>query len=183
MDAFPVNRSWLNRLLHVLAVLGALCILGVCIVMILMSFSRETTIIFKGGDDLVAWMCAAAAFLVLGETFLHGGIVRVEMMLDAVSEKRRWALELLSLSVCLVFALYATWALFSFVQQSWELGDVSQGQIVVPLWIPQSFTVIGCAGFALAVASEWLRVVRRQKPQYRLAQEAKLAAGDFGETV
>ena len=54
---------------------------------------------------------------------------------------------------------------------------------MIPLWIPQSFAVLGAIGFLLAVADEWLRVVRRQKPRYQLAQEAKLAAGDFGETV
>ncbi|WP_454721026.1 MULTISPECIES: TRAP transporter small permease subunit [Cupriavidus] len=183
MEAPAVNKRWLDRLLDLFAVLGALCILGVCLIMILMSFSRETTIIFKGGDDIVAWLCAASAFLVLGQTFQHGGIVRVEMLLEAVSPRQRWWLELLSLAICAVFAGYATWALLSFAWQSWEIGDVSQGQIVVPLWIPQSFAVLGCAGFTLAVLDELLRVARRQKPRYQLAQEAKLAAGDFGETV
>lgn len=176
-------KRWLDRLLDFCAVLGALCILGVCIVMIMMSLSRETTIAFRGGDDIVAWLCAASAFLVLGQTFQHGGIVRVEMLLEAVGPRRRWLLELASLTVCLVFAAYATYALGTFAWQSWDIGDVSQGQIVIPLWIPQSFAVIGCAGFLLAVADEWQRVVRRQKPRYQLAQEAKLAAGDFGETI
>ncbi|WP_423197275.1 MULTISPECIES: TRAP transporter small permease subunit [unclassified Cupriavidus] len=183
MEVSVSRKRWLDRLLDVCAVLGALCILGVCLVMILMSLSRETTIALKGGDDIVAWLCAASAFLILGQTFQHGGIVRVEMLLDAVGPRRRWSLEVLSLTICLVFAAYAVWALGTFTWQSWEIHDVSQGQIVIPLWIPQSFAVIGCAGFLLAVGDEWLRVVRRQKPRYQLAQEAKLAAGDFGETV
>ncbi|WP_249359237.1 TRAP transporter small permease [Cupriavidus sp. 2SB] len=170
-------------MLDLFAALGALCILAVCIVMIAMSISRETQIVLKGGDDIVSWLCAASAFLVLGQTFQHGGIVRVEMLLEAVGPKRRWVLEILSLSICLVFAGYAAWALGTFAWQSWDIGDVSQGQIVIPLWIPQSFAVVGALGFLLAVADEWLRVVRHQKPRYQLAQEAKLASGDFGETV
>ncbi|MGO4761881.1 TRAP transporter small permease subunit [Cupriavidus sp. 2KB_3] len=177
------DKRWLDRWLDFCAVLGALCILAVCIVMIAMSISRETTITLKGGDDIVAWLCAASAFLVLGQTFQHGGIVRVEMLLEAAGPRRRWMLELLSLSICLLFAGYASWALGTFAWQSWDIGDVSQGQIVIPLWIPQSFAVIGAVGFLLAVADEWLRVVRRQKPRYQLAQEAKLASGDFGETI
>ncbi|MFC4523366.1 TRAP transporter small permease subunit [Cupriavidus pinatubonensis] len=183
MEAPIPRKRWLDRLLDLCAVLGALCILAVCAIMILMSLSRETSIIFKGGDDIVAWLCAASAFLVLGQTFQHGGIVRVEMLLEAVGPRRRRALELLSLTICLVFAVYAAWALGTFAWQSWDIGDVSQGQIVIPLWIPQSFAVIGCIGFMLAVADEWLRVLRQQKPRYQLAQETKLAAGDFGETV
>ncbi|MDT6962661.1 TRAP transporter small permease [Cupriavidus sp. SZY C1] len=183
MEAPIPRKRWLDRLLDLFAALGALCILAVCIVMIAMSISRETLIVLKGGDDIVAWLCAASAFLILGQTFQHGGIVRVEMLLEAVGPKRRWVLEVLSLSICLVFAAYAAWALGAFAWQSWEINDVSQGQIVIPLWIPQSFAVLGTLGFLLAVADEWLRVVRRQKPRYQLAQEAKLAAGDFGETV
>ncbi|SOY45508.1 putative TRAP transporter, inner membrane component (dctQ) [Cupriavidus taiwanensis] len=183
MPTAPSSKRWLDRLLDLFAALGALCILAVCVIMILMSLSRETSVIFKGGDDIVAWLCAASAFLVLGQTFQHGGIVRVEMLLSAVGPRRRWLLELVSLSICLVFAAYAAWALGTFAWQSWEIGDVSQGQIVIPLWIPQSFAVLGSTGFLLAVADEWLRVVRGQKPRYQLAQEAKLAAGHFGETV
>ncbi len=182
-ETLPIRRRWLDRLLDGFAALGALCILFVCIMMILMSISRETAFTLKGGDDIVAWLCAASAFLVLGQTFQHGGIVRVEMLLEAVGPRRRWALEVLSLSICMVFAVYATWALGTFAWQSWDIGDVSQGQIVIPLWIPQSFAVLGCAGFLLAVGDEWMRVVRRQKARYQIAQETKLAAGDFGETV
>ncbi|QWE95971.1 TRAP transporter small permease [Cupriavidus sp. EM10] len=177
------KKRWLDHLLDVFAALGALCILAVCIVMIAMSISRETLFVLKGGDDIVAWLCAASAFLILGQTFQHGGIVRVEMLLDAVGPRRRWPLEVVSLTICLIFAAYAAWALGTFAWQSWDINDVSQGQIVIPLWIPQSFAVLGAIGFLLAVADEWLRVVRRQKPRYQLAQEAKLAAGDFGETV
>ncbi|WP_354684106.1 TRAP transporter small permease [Cupriavidus necator] len=183
MTTPPPPKRWLDHLLDLFARLGALCILAVCLIMVLMSLSRETTVIFKGGDDIVAWLCAASAFLILGQTFQHGGIVRVEMVLAAVGPRRRWVLEALSLSVCLVFAAYAAWALGNFTWQSWEIGDVSQGQIVIPLWIPQSFAALGCIGFLLAVADEWVRVVRRQKPRYQLAQEEKLAAGDFGETI
>ncbi|QEZ46406.1 TRAP transporter small permease subunit [Cupriavidus oxalaticus] len=183
MPTAPLPKRWLDRLLDLFAVLGALCILAVCVIMILMSLSRETAVIFKGGDDIVAWLCAASAFLVLGQTFQHGGIVRVEMLLEAVGPRRRWVLEVVSLTVCLAFAAYAAWALGTFAWQSWDIGDVSQGQIVIPLWMPQSFAVLGIIGFLLAVADEWLRVLRRQKPRYQLAQEAKLAAGDFGETV
>ncbi|MBF6991316.1 MULTISPECIES: TRAP transporter small permease subunit [Cupriavidus] len=183
MPTTPLPKRWLDRLLDLFAALGALCIFAVCVIMILMSLSRETAVIFKGGDDIVAWLCAASAFLVLGQTFQHGGIVRVEMLLEAVGPRLRWVLEVVSLTVCLAFAAYAAWALGTFAWQSWDIGDVSQGQIVIPLWIPQSFAVVGIIGFLLAVADEWLRVLRRQKPRYRLAQEARLAAGDFGETV
>jgi TRAP-type C4-dicarboxylate transport system permease small subunit len=104
-------------------------------------------------------------------------------LLDQMSPKRRWFFELLSLSLMLIFCVYATYAFAWFVYQSWEMNDLSQGQIIVPLWMPQLPVLLGITVFTLAVFDEWTMVLRKQKPTYRIMQEEKMAAGDFGETA
>jgi TRAP-type mannitol/chloroaromatic compound transport system permease small subunit len=177
------NLRWLDRLIHWSAGLGAACIAFVCLAMLSMSICREIGINLRGGDDIIAWLCAASAFLMLGQTFKHGGVVRVEILLDQMSPKRRWFFELLSLSLMLIFCVYATYAFGWFVYQSWEMNDLSQGQIIVPLWMPQLPVLLGITVFTLAVFDEWTMVLRKQKPTYRIIQEEKMAAGDFGETA
>jgi ABC-type spermidine/putrescine transport system permease subunit II len=81
------------------------------------------------------------------------------------------------------FCLFALAAFSFFVYQSWDFNDVSQGQIIVPLWIPQIFAAIGCLIFFLAVADELARVLRGNKPRYQQMAEDRLSAGDFGETL
>ena len=181
------RRTRLGRLLDVIingaAILAALCILTVGALMMAMSLSREFGINLRGADDLIAWLCAASAFLILAQTFQHGGIVRVEILLNRLTPLWRWRMEWISLLVLLGFCLFALSAFTLFTYQSWDFGDVSQGQIVVPLWIPQIFVAIGCLIFTLAVIDELIRVLRHQKPRYQLLQEERLAAGDFGETL
>ena len=181
------SRSLYGRLLDGLiqgaAALAALCILSICILMVSMSLSREFGINLRGADDLIAWLCAAAAFLILGQTFQHGGIVRVEIFLGTLSPKWRHRLEITSLTVMSAFCLFALSAFSLFVFQSWDFNDVSQGQIIVPLWIPQIFAAIGCLIFFLSVLDELVRVLKGGKPRYQQMAEERLSAGDFGETL
>jgi TRAP-type C4-dicarboxylate transport system permease small subunit len=181
------SRSYYGRLLDGLiqgaAALAALCILSICILMVSMSLSREFGINLRGADDLIAWLCAASAFLILAQTFQHGGIVRVEICLGSLNAQWRRRFEIIGLTVMSGFCLFTLAAFSQFVYQSWEFNDVSQGQIIVPLWIPQIFTAFGCLIFFLAVVDELARVLRGQKPRYQQMAEDRLSAGDFGETL
>lgn len=180
-------RSVYGRLLDGLiqgaAALAALCILSICILMVSMSLSREFGINLRGADDLIAWLCAASAFLILGQTFQHGGIVRVEIFLSTLNDAWKKRLEIIGLAVMSAFCLFALVAFSLFVYQSWDFNDVSQGQIIVPLWIPQIFTAFGCLIFFLAVVDELVRVIQGGKPRYQQMAEERLSAGDFGETL
>ena len=180
-------RSYYGRLLDGLiqgaAALAALCILSICILMVSMSLSREFGINLRGADDLIAWLCAASAFLILGQTFQHGGIVRVEIFLGTLNDVWKKRLEIICLAVMSGFCLFALAAFSLFVYQSWDFNDVSQGQIIVPLWIPQICTALGCLIFFLAVVDELIRVIEGGKPRYQQMAEQRLSAGDFGETL
>ena len=180
-------RSYYGRLLDGLiqgaAALAALCILSICILMVSMSLSREFGINLRGADDLIAWLCAASAFLILGQTFQHGGIVRVEIFLGTLNDVWKKRLEIICLVVMSGFCLFALVAFSLFVYQSWDFNDVSQGQIIVPLWIPQICTALGCLIFFLAVVDELIRVIKGGKPRYQQMPEQRLSAGDFGETL
>lgn len=181
-EAKPKRRA-LDLLFDGCAVVSALCVALICILMVVQSLSREFGILVKGIDDIVGWLCAASAFLILAHTFQKGGIVRVELLFEHLPPDKRRVLDLFALSVTNLIGLYALYAMGSFVYQTWDIGEVSQGQILVPLWIPQLFTLIGCAVFCLALADELLRVVRGEKPRYQASHEEQLAKGDFGGTV
>ena len=178
----PYGRL-LDGLIHLAAVMAALCILSICVLMVSMSLSREFGINLRGADDLIAWLCAASAFLILGQTFQHGGIVRVEIFLSRLSPIWKNRLEITALLVMSIFCLFALCAFSLFVYQSWEFNDVSQGQIIVLLWIPQIFAAVGCLIFFLSVVDELLRVLHGNKSRYQQIAEERLNAGDFGETL
>jgi TRAP-type C4-dicarboxylate transport system permease small subunit len=176
-------RRFLDRLYAASGALAALCLVAIFGVMLGQSFGREAGILFRGADDIVAWLCAATAFLALGHTFRHGELVRVGLWLQKLGERGRWLAELFALTITAVFVGYMLWAVGRFVYESWQFKEVAQGLIRAPIWIPQLSFVIGVVIFFIAVLDEWVRVLRREKPTYQLAEEARRAAGDFSETV
>jgi TRAP-type C4-dicarboxylate transport system permease small subunit len=176
-------RRFLDRLYDAGGALAALCLAGIFVVMLAQSFGREAGILFRGADDIVAWLCAATAFLALGHTFRHGELVRVGLWLERLGPRARRLMEIWALTVTAVFGAYMLWSVSRFIYESWKFNEVAQGLIKVPIWIPQMSFLIGVMIFFVAVLDELVTVLRKQKPAYQLANEARRAAGDFSETV
>ena len=151
--------------------------------MLAQAFGRTGGVLVRGADDIVSWLCAAAAFLALGHTFRHGELVRVGLWLHQLKPRARWIAELVALGITAAFVAYMLWAVSGFIYESWKFKEVAQGLIKVPIWIPQLCFVVGVVIFFVAVLDELVRVLRKQKPTYQLAEEARAAAGDFSETV
>jgi TRAP-type C4-dicarboxylate transport system permease small subunit len=75
------------------------------------------------------------------------------------------------------------WAVARFVYDSYAFNEVAQGLIRVPIWIPQLSLVLGIAILFIALIDELVTVLRREKPSYQRAEEARAAAGDFSEKL
>ena len=176
-------RRFLDRLYTGSGVLAALCVFAIFALMLAQAFGRELGVLVRGADDIVAWLCAAASFLALGHTFRHGELVRVGLWLDHLGPGGRRVMELFALGVTAAFVAYMLWAVTGFIYESWKFKEVAQGMIVIPIWIPQMSLVVGCAIFLVAVLDELCLVLRKQKPTYQVAEEARRAAGDYSETV
>jgi len=176
-------RRFLDRLYYASGAFAALCIASIFVLMLAQSFGREAGILIRGAEDIVAWLCAASAFFALGHTFRHGELVRVGLWLDMLGTRGRWLAELFSLGLTAIFVAYMLWAVSRFVHDSWQLKEVAQGLIPIPIWIPQSSFLLGVLIFFIGVLDELLLVLKKQKPAYQVAEEARRAAGDFSETV
>jgi TRAP-type C4-dicarboxylate transport system permease small subunit len=176
-------RRFLDRLYTWSGVLAALCVFGICALMLAQAFGRSAGFLVRGADDIVAWLCAAASFLALGHTFRHGELVRVGLLLDRVGPGARRVMEIVSLAVAALFVGYMLWAVTNFVYESWKFKEVAQGLIKVPIWIPQLTFLVGAAILFVAILDELVLVLRRQKPAYQVAEEERRASGDFSETV
>jgi TRAP-type C4-dicarboxylate transport system permease small subunit len=176
-------RRFLDRLYAASGVLAAICLAAICALMLAQALGREARILIRGADDIVSWLTAACAFLALGHTFRHGELVRVGLWIHKLAPRGRRIAELWALGVTTLFAAYMLWAIGRFVYASWQFKEVAQGQLVIPIWIPQLSLVFGAAIFLVALLDEFFAVLRNEKPSYVLAEEARRAAGDYSETV
>jgi TRAP-type C4-dicarboxylate transport system permease small subunit len=176
-------RRFLDRLYDGAGVLAALCLAGIFVVMMAASLSRVINLPIQGADDVTAWLCAACAFFAIGHTFRHGELVRVGLWLDRLKGRWRWFAEIFALGITAAFSVYMMWAVARFVYESWKFNEVAQGIIRIPIWIPQMCFVAGVLIFLVAVLDELVLVLKRKKPTYQVAEEARRAAGDFSESV
>lgn len=174
-------RRWLDRLYDGSAYCGAFFVCAIFVVMIGGALTRPMGISLSGTDDLVSWMCAAAAFLPMASAFRRGDFVRMLLVLDKFSSARRRHAELLALFIALVAtAVLAGWATFG-VYESWRYDEMSIGLLVVPIWIPQLSFAIGSIILLIAVIDELIAVLRGQRPAYQVAVDERHARGDFTE--
>lgn len=182
------KRSRLRRALDLLyeasGAFAAICLAGICVLMLAQAFGREIAgLLIRGADDISAWLCAASAFFALGHTFRKGELVRVGLWLDMLSGAKRRAFEVFALGVTVLFVGYMVWATSRFVYESWQFNEMAQGLIRIPIWIPQLSLVLGVAIFFVAILDELAAVLRGDKPAYQVAEDERRASGDFSETV
>src|SRR3954462_2424879 len=78
-------------------------------IMMFMTVGRQFGLNIPAGDDFASWCMCAMAFLGLAHTFKKGEIIRVGILLEQVSGRRRWALEVVALSIATAFTLYFAW--------------------------------------------------------------------------
>ncbi len=176
-------RRALDLLYGASGALAALCLAGICVLMLAQALGREFGLLIRGADDITAWLCAASAFFALGHTFRHGELVRVGLWLDMLGARARWYAEIAALAITAAFVGYMVWAVTRFVYESWKFNEVAQNLIKIPIWIPQMSFALGVIIFFIAVLDEFVTVLRGEKPAYQRAEEQRRAAKDFSETV
>ena len=176
-------RRFLDRLYTASGAFAAVCLAGICVLMLAQAGGREFGLLIRGADDITAWLCAASAFFALGHTFRHGELVRVGLLVDMLKPAARRVAEIVALSATGLFVGYMAWAAIRFVYGSWQYKEVAQGLIQIPIWIPQMSFVLGVLIFFIAVIDELVLVLRNKKPTYQVAEEDRRAKGDFSEMV
>jgi TRAP-type C4-dicarboxylate transport system permease small subunit len=177
----------LRRLLDGLYALGgflaALCVLVILVLMIGASVGRSLDWRVGWVNDVVAWLCASAAFMGMAYSFRNGDFVRVTLVLEVVPARvRRW-LEFFSLAVATVAIVYLGYWAVRFTAESYEFNDMAGTLIAVPVWIPQMSFVLGAVILVIAVLDECVQVLRGRQPSYVARVEERHARGDFSEEL
>jgi TRAP-type C4-dicarboxylate transport system permease small subunit len=163
------------------AVVAAACIVLMFVMMMVQAVGREIGFQLRGAVELTSWSNAATAFLGLAYTFKHGDVIRVGLLLEKLDGRLRWLAELACLGVATAFVGYAVYAAIDFVAGSYRMHDMTDGLLVIPLWIPQVSVVVGLAILFIAVVDELVLVACGNTPTYEKAARERAASGEFGE--
>jgi TRAP-type C4-dicarboxylate transport system permease small subunit len=176
-------RRFLDRLYLGAAYVAAACVLMIMVLMIGQSILREMHVRTGAVNDVVSWLCAAAAFFAMAHAFKHGDFVRVTLLLEKLPLAAQKRFELAALSIAAVAVAYLAWWANRFTYDSWAYNDIAQGMLPMPLWIPQLSFAIGSVLLLVAVIDELVIVLRGGRPSYVVAVEERHAKGDFSSEV
>jgi TRAP-type C4-dicarboxylate transport system permease small subunit len=176
-------RQFFDGLYALGGILAATCVLVILILMIGASLGRSFNWRVGWVNDVVAWLCAAAAFLGMAYSFRNGDFVRVTLVLDSVSPKVRRMFELFSLAIATISILYLGYWAARFTWESYVFNDIAGNMVAIPIWIPQMSFVAGALILVIAVLDECLTVLRGGKPSYVARVEERHARGDFSEEM
>jgi len=119
-------------------------------------FSRSTYVL----DEFVAYGTAAITFLCLAYSLHDESLIRIGMLLNRLKGKARMALEFFSISITLAIVIYITY--YFWVKTFWRdliRGTTSESIAEVPLWIPETFALIGILLFGLQLLTMLLRLI------------------------
>ena len=163
--------------------LAAVCVLLIMVLMVAQSILREMHVRTGAVNDVVSWLCAAAAFFAMAHAFKHGDFVRVTLLFEKLGASAQRRLELVCLSIATVAVGYLAYWANRFTYDSYVFGDMAQGLLPIPIWIPQSSFAIGALLLFVAVLDELLIVARGGRPSYVVAVEERHAQGDFSAEV
>jgi TRAP-type C4-dicarboxylate transport system permease small subunit len=174
-------RRFLDRLYAASGALAAVCLASIAAVMLAQALMRELGMLLRGADDIVAWLCAASAFLALGYTFRHGELVRVGLVLERLPRRARRHAETACLATALLFVGYVVYAVLLFVYESWKFNELAQGLIQIPIWIPQMSLAAGAVILLVAVCDEFVLHLSGRKTAYQAAEDERRAHRDFSD--
>lgn len=122
--------------------------------------------------DFSGFMLAAATFLAMPYTFRTGGHIKVSLVTARLGRKARFVMEVIALLLAGALTLFAVYYIWMLVAESVHYGDVSNGTIPIPLWIPQSAMGVGMTLFALAVLDSLIETIVRGEPVIAASEEA-----------
>lgn len=176
-------RGRLNRLYEWAGYAAAVCIVLIFLAMIGSSALRQLGVAVAGVDDVVSWLTAAAASLGMAHAFRSGDFVRMTLVIDRLPSRGRRKAEIAALAIGLVASAYAAYWVVRSVYESWVYQEMTSGLLVMPLWIPQVSFAIGSLLLFIALADEFVSVVRGATPSYVEAVEQRHAHGDYSQEL
>lgn len=116
--------------------------------------------------EVSGFCMAAATFLGLASAFKHGTHIRVNLLIRRFSGQAKRAAELWCTGIGALAAGYFTYQAIFMVWDTFSFGDMTKGLIIMALWIPQLAMAAGAAILTVALADEFVLVLRGHEPSY-----------------
>ena len=159
-------RVFLDRLYLYAGYLAGAFMVAIFVQMMALSAGRPVGFNIPAADDFVSWCMAAMAFLGLAHTFRHGEMIRVGLLIDKLPQASRHWVEVVCLVIGTVVVGFFAYYAVKMNIESWMFGDMAQGVVPIPMWIPQIGYSSGLVILLIAFLDELIHVASGHLPRY-----------------
>ncbi len=135
-------RKMLDRLYQVSGAVAAIFLFCILLMIVIQMVARWSGVVVAGLTDIAGYCMAATSFFGLGYAMSRNSHIRVELVLSGMTSDRRIA-EIICTGVSAIIAAAFAWFAIKANYISFVLGEKSQGQDEIFIWIPQVAMSIG----------------------------------------
>ncbi|SDF89177.1 MULTISPECIES: TRAP transporter small permease [Thalassobaculum] len=167
-------RRVLDGLYLASAALAAMLLAGIGVLILAQIVGRFFGIVVPSANEISGFFLATSTFLALAYSFRGGTHIRVTLVVSHLPKHLHNASVVLALSVATILSGYFTYYAYGLAAESWRYGDLSDGLVGVPLWIPQSSMAFGLVMMTIACFDELVRVLRGREPSFKENTESVL---------
>lgn len=165
-------RRALDGLYIVSAYVGAAFVVAIGVLITAQVVGRELGVQVVGADDLTAWSVVAAGFLPLAYTYRTAGHIRVTLLVDQNRGTTRRIWEIVVMAIALFFVGFLCYSAFDMIRDAIRFGDMTQGLIVIPMFIPQLSMPIGTLILVIAIIDDLVVAMRGGPISYLEAERS-----------
>ena len=112
-------------------------------------------------DELSGYLVVALVMLGAAEALRRGDHISVDLITSRLGVRGRRMAEVWGNIMVLVVAVALLISGTETIEYSVNFGILSEGYLEVPMWIPQSFLILGAGLLALVAAANLLGQIRR----------------------
>lgn len=159
-------RRLIDGLFAASGALAAIFLLLIGLLVVAQIVGRLFGVLVPSADEFAGYCLAASSFLALGQALRTNSHIRVTLLLQRLQPRRRRAAEIWCLAVGSALSAYLAWFVIEMVWQSFAFGDLTQGLVPIPLWLPQLGMAIGVCMLTLAFLLDLIRVLAGEAASY-----------------
>ena len=154
----------LDRIYDAAGVLAGIAMIAIVLIILAQVGARLAAYPLRGGAQFAGYAMAAATFLALPHAFRRHAHIRITILLQALPGRARLILDVMGLTVATVIGAWFAWWAWDLAYISWEIGEISQGDVAVAMCIPQIVMVVGGALFALSLLHTLIETLVTGRP-------------------
>jgi len=152
-------ERWLDKAFAACGAIAAVFLVGICLLVLAQIIGRLLGVAIPSADEFAGYCLSASTFLALSYALRQASHIRVTLLIDRVSQRGRRRFEAVCVAGGLALSACLTWFTVEMVWFSIKFGDLTQGLVPIPLWIPQMGMVIGVTMLMLAFAVDAARML------------------------